>query len=483
MTGQPAPPPWPAPAVNVVPPEREPRPRLLRGSALAATAMILAAGAVVVAAAPAGLALALTAAGVVGVLLAAGLIPRDGDARALLGCAVLLALAPLLRDAGWVVAVDLMLAFCCAAVALAGDRSPAGVLRGPAWAVGLLPAGVGVVGSDLARGLPRTSGRDVAPALRGAVLAATLVGVFGALFASADRAFAHLAQSALPDAPDVGGLPGRLLVAAAFAAVIGALVLAEARLRLAGPAPQRPAPSRRLTPTEWIPGLVAVVVLFCAFVAVQLVVLFGGHEHVLETAGLTYAEYAHEGFGQLVIVTLLVLALLAASWRWVAAEGARRHLLRALLLVLCACTLVVVASALHRLDVYVEAFGATRLRVQAATLCAFLGGTVVFGAVAVLLGRAAWLPRAAVLLVAGTAVAVTVANPDRWIAERNVDRFERTGQIDTYYLGSLSADAAPALARLPREERANAGLVCPARDDGVAGFNAGRAAARRALDC
>lgn len=482
MTGAPEPPAWPAPAANVVPP-REPRPRLLRGVALAGTASILAVGALVVAVAPVGLALAVAGAGVVGVLLAAGLAPRDADARVLLACAVLLALAPVLRAAGWVVAVDLLLAFCCAAVALAGDRSSAGVLRGPAWAVCLLPAGVGAVGWDLARALPRTSGRGVAPALRGAVLAAVLLAVFGALFASADRAFAHLAQAALPDAPDVGGLPGRLLVAAAFGAVVGALVLTEARLRLAGPAPQLSAPSRRLTPTEWIPGLVAVVALFGAFVAVQIVVLFGGHEHVLETAGLTYADYAHEGFGQLVIVTLLVLALLAGSWRWVAAEGAQRHLLRILLLALCACTLVVVASALHRLDVYVEAYGATRLRVQAATLCGFLGGTVVLGAVAVLLGRAAWLPRAAVLLVAGTAVAVTVANPDRWIAERNVDRFERTGRIDAYYLGTLSADAAPALARLPAGERAATGLVCPAGDDGLAGFNAGRAAARRALGC
>lgn len=480
MTGPPV---WPSPAVSVVPPSREPRPRLLRGRALAGTATILIAGALVVAAAPAGLALALSGVAVVGVLVAAGAAPRDAGARAILGCAALLALAPVLRDAAWVVALDLLLAFGCAAVAVAGDRSAAGVLRGPARAVTLLPAGLGVVGWDLARAVPRVSGRGVAPALRGAALASVLLAVFGALFASADRAFAHLAQAALPEAPDVGGLPGRLFVAVALAAVVGALVLTEARLRLAGPVPPLAAPTRRLGPAEWIPALVAVVALFAAFVAVQIVVLFGGHDHVLETARLTYAEYAHEGFGQLVIVTLLVLALLAASWRWVAAERVQRHVLRVLLLILCACTLVVVASALHRLDVYVEAYGATRLRLQAAALCAFLGGTVALAAAAAVLGRAAWLPRAVVLLIAGTAVAGTVANPDRWIAERNVDLFERTGTIDTYYLGELSADAGPALAGLPAGERAAIGLACPAPDDGIAGFNAGRAAARRALAC
>jgi len=37
-----------------------------------------------------------------------------------------------------------------------------------------------------------------------------------------------------------------------------------------------------------------------------------------------------------------------------------------------------------------------------------------------------------------------------YVADRNVDRYERTGKLDAAYLRSLSDDAAPALARLPR---------------------------------
>ena len=40
--------------------------------------------------------------------------------------------------------------------------------------------------------------------------------------------------------------------------------------------------------------------LFLAFVAVQVCYLFGGAERVVETAGLTYAEYARRGFFDLV---------------------------------------------------------------------------------------------------------------------------------------------------------------------------------------
>ena len=42
--------------------------------------------------------------------------------------------------------------------------------------------------------------------------------------------------------------------------------------------------------------------LFLAFVIVQLAVLFGGHDRVLRTTGLTYAEYARSGFWQLLAV-------------------------------------------------------------------------------------------------------------------------------------------------------------------------------------
>ena len=79
------------------------------------------------------------------------------------------------------------------------------------------------------------------------------------------------------------------------AGLAGALVLTAAAPAVAGP--RRGAP--RLGRTEWRIALVALDALFAAFVVLQLTTLFGGDEHVLRTAGLTYAEYAREGFAQL----------------------------------------------------------------------------------------------------------------------------------------------------------------------------------------
>jgi hypothetical protein len=44
-------------------------------------------------------------------------------------------------------------------------------------------------------------------------------------------------------------------------------------------------------------------------------------------------------------------------------------------------------------------------------------------------------------------------NPERLIAERNIDRYLQTGELDTDYLLSLSPDIEPALARLPEPIR------------------------------
>ena len=52
-----------------------------------------------------------------------------------------------------------------------------------------------------------------------------------------------------------------------------------------------------------------------------------------------------------------------------------------------------------------------------------------------------------------TLLGLAAINPERVIAERNIDRYEQTGQLDTDYLLSLSADIDQALERLPEQIR------------------------------
>jgi hypothetical protein len=196
-----------------------------------------------------------------------------------------------------------------------------------------------------------------------------------------------------------------------------------------------------------------VVALFVAFVVAQAAALFGGHDYVQRTTGLTYAEYVHQGFGQLTAATVLTLATVALAVRKAPRSTARdRLVLRVALGALCGLTLVVVASALHRMDLYQQAYGFTLLRVLVDGFELWLGLLVVLVLVAGVRLSGWWLPRAALVSAAAFVLVGGLADPEAWVAQRNIDRYQATGTLDGSYLRTLGPDATPTIVSgLPRE--------------------------------
>jgi hypothetical protein len=411
----------------------------------------------------------------VGVVLVAGLvaaavaaaIQRPTVDAVLFGAAAFaLACLPAVRDAGWVIALDLTAAWLLASAAVSGPT----IAAAPAPLVRL-------------RGLPALAPAappGLAPGLRGAVLGGLLALPFGALFWSADAAFAQIFR-VLPF-PSLSGLTGRGLT---FVLVLlGALGLGLAARRPLRLRPFRP--RRRLGIWEWAIPLALLDALFLAFVAVQLTVLFGGRDHVLRTAGLTYAEYARQGFWQLLAAGALTLAVVGIAELVAGVSRPREALLvRVLLGILCALAIVVLISALHRLRLYEDAFGLTRLRLGAEAFALWLGGLfgllIAAGVVARVLRQ---LPRAVLAGTGAALLAFSLANPDGLIAKRNVERWRETGRLDVAYLQTLSADAAPALAGLPAGLRSRALAPLAARlagDQPWSSLNLSRHRARRTI--
>jgi len=387
---------------------------------------------------------------------------RDAWSLGLAAAAIGLASLALLRSAGWVVWPSLFAAVGLASLAAAGGRS---------WLQ--LGAGIAhVLRLDAGRALvrPAASVRPPAAALRGVALGAALLAVFVPLFATADAAFAQLLEQAMPE--ETFDRPiARIAAALAILGLGGALL----RAATAQPAGAGAPAGRRLATLEWTVPLAALVTLFAAFVAIQLATLYGGHEHVLDTAGLTYAEYAREGFAQLIVVAALTLAVIGAAGRWAPPAA------RPLLIVLCLLTFVILASALTRLGLYEEAYGFTRLRFSAHAIILWLGALFALVVVALAIRRAGWLPRAAVAISAAAMLAFGLSDPDRRVAANAVERYEDSGRIDHIMLARLSPDAAPELARLPPR------LACLVRGDvgaagGVVGANFARARARDVVE-
>ncbi|MEV4422601.1 DUF4153 domain-containing protein [Patulibacter sp. NPDC049589] len=417
-----------------------------------------------------GLALSLALLAVIAAGVAAA--PSRVD-RPVLGLAVLLALQPTLRDAGWVVVA------CTVAALVGGAGAVASPGRWPALGrlvvapLRLLRGGGLVVDAVGARTRGART-RDWAPVARGAGLAAVLVAGFGALFASADPAFAEAGGELFDVGEDPWAIAWRLVLGAAACAAAGAI----ARAGLAAPAigPWRQ-PRLRPGRTELRMAVGALVVLFAAFVVVQLPILFGGDDHVLATGGLGYGDYARAGFLQLLVVAALTLAVVGVAAR------DRDPLLRGLLGALCVLTLVVLLSAQLRLGLVEDAYGLTRVRYGGQAVLVWLAAVLVVvllaGARASLSRRA---PRIVLLLSLAAVLGFSITNPDGRIGASVVARAAVGKPIDRHYVQGLSADALHQLWRIPRA-RGGATLWRPIearleRPDGIAGFNVGRWTAR-----
>lgn len=368
------------------------------------------------------------------VAVAVGLAARPTADRLLFGTlALALAIPAVILDATWVIALDLAAAWILAAVAACGPRLSS--VAAPFVSLTGVPS------------LAPPAPQGISPALRGGGLALMVAAPFAVLFWQADAAFAQLGRG-IP-LPATNPLPGQ---AVTFVVVLAAsLGLALAAVRPF--APDIPRPARKLTPWEWAVPLVLLNALFLAFVLVQLAVLFGGRDRVLRTAGLTYAEYAREGFWQLLGVAGLTLCVIgAAALVADARRRAHRVLLNALCAVLCALTVVVLVSTVQRLLLYEDAFGLTRLRLFATAFALWLGCLFALLVIAGLVDRVRRrLVHIAVVGSALTLLGFSLASPDRLIAERNVERWRETGRLDESYLLGLSADAVPALIELPAE--------------------------------
>ncbi|MFI1227256.1 MULTISPECIES: DUF4153 domain-containing protein [unclassified Streptomyces] len=358
---------------------------------------------------------------------------------------------PALRDAGWPTFLAVVSAFALGSLALHGSRSWPGVFIG---SLGLFDSVVpGIIWG--VRGVRERADGSRARwgvALRTTAVALVLLVVFGTLFAGADAAFADLLGSLMPDA-SVGEGPWRIfLFTLGLAGALAAAYAAAAPVRWDGITVRPGKPRGR---AEWALPLIVLNLLFAAFITLQLVVLLGGYDKVRKETGLDHAEYARQGFWQLLWATLLTLLVIALALRWAPRGGTRdRTLVRAVLGTLCVLTLVVVASALRRMDLYVHEYGLTRLRISVATMELWLGVVLVLILAAGFFG-ARFLPRAIAVSAAAGVLAFGLLSPDGLIAEQNVQRFEdrNAAGIDIDYVKDLSADAVPALDRLPEPER------------------------------
>lgn len=195
--------------------------------------------------------------------------------------------------------------------------------------------------------------------------------------------------------------------------------------------------------------------LYAVFSVIQILSPFLGKQMLPE--GYSYAEYARQGFFQLIFVAALNLLIVLICNR----IFAKSHILRTLLTVMCGCTYIMIASSAIRLLMYIQVYHLSYMRVLA--LFALLNLVCLFAGTIVYLYKHTFpLVNYMIVLCGGIYILFSFSHPDTWIMRYNLNQtMAETNQLldeqmdigiveirlidDVEYMLSRSADTTPAV--------------------------------------
>jgi two-component system sensor histidine kinase BaeS len=201
-----------------------------------------------------------------------------------------------------------------------------------------------------------------------------------------------------------------------------------------------------------------------------------------QAKGQSYTAYVHNGFAELTIVATLSVILVAVLHNGRPRVGTPWGTLA----LLAECELLV-ASALYRIVIYQRDFGYTSLRIWVTAYMLLVAGLLALVAYEVarphLIDARRFVRRGA-LMATATLTVMVYGNPDAWVAQFELHRFQTTGKLNLPALGDLSSDAVPTLLTLAKGLPAS--CVAPLRLDSGRDrhwyeWSARQARARRAL--
>ncbi len=303
--------------------------------------------------------------------------------------------------------------------------------------------------------------------IRSALLAISVLVVFGSLLRSADPIFASLVQ--LPDFK-LGIALSHLFVAGWFAWLLGGW----ANAALGSTVASTRAPHRlplTLSMQDLSASLGVLNVLFAVFMVAQLGWLFGGESFLSARTGLTAAEYARHGFFEMVWVVALVVPLLVFTRATVipGREAGRWHTVLALPLLVLVGGIIV--SAAGRMQLYVHFYGLTVDRFYPLVFMAWLIAVLGWLALTVLRDRGRSFIAGAAVSAFAVLLALNLAAPDAIVARFNASRANQGAAppaADLRHMSELSGEAVETALRVTLSPpHAPAGSRARSEEDGA----------------
>ena len=286
-------------------------------------------------------------------------------------------------------------------------------------------------------------GKGALAAVLGVLIFLPAIAVVFKLLMSADLAFESFAEKLyeMVRIDEVLTYAGQIVLGIPVAFYLYGLIYGDVKGRHTGAVTissvDRAAEAVRIAPKIAIYSALATFCLvYIVFFAVQAVYLFsalGGH---LPEA-FTYAEYARRGFFELCAVSGINLAVLAVCHIAVEREkGEEPKALRIETAAVSLLTILLIATALCKMALYIDAYGLTQLRVFTSWFMVLL--LFVFLTICI---RQFKKFNSARLMIAGFAlmfIILSYGNVDGLIAKSNIQRYE-AGTLKTIDIDALHA--------------------------------------------
>lgn len=195
-------------------------------------------------------------------------------------------------------------------------------------------------------------------------------------------------------------------------------------------------------------GILAAIYIFYSIIQICFLFLRVGSSL---PKGITYSEYAHSGFWQLIVVSIINIVTVIVC-KNIFKEN---KILKAILLIISICTCIMTLSAAYRMALYIRIYYFTFLRIL---VLWFLGVMilVMFGVMLSIFRVKFNLFKYITIVAAVSYIILSFAKVDKIIAEYNIKHWDNIKYEDVMYLiYGISLDAAPVIENINEEEIVN----------------------------
>lgn len=170
--------------------------------------------------------------------------------------------------------------------------------------------------------------------------------------------------------------------------------------------------------------LTALNIVYLIFCIIQINSLF------MQKANINYADYARQGFFQLMIVSIINLIVILIAKKYGEENNKYINFMEILMIIF---TLIIIVSSAVRMYFYEQAYGYTLLRLL--VYCVLLTEAILLiPTILYILNKHRNLIKTYFTIIVVMYIGMNIINFDAIIANRNINRYIETGKIDLEYL-------------------------------------------------